>query len=277
MGIPLGSPVPNLSWLLRDEDGELANATLVQLLIEKPDGITTSATVAHPGVGTYTANYTPLIPGRFSFRWKASGTITQTYSDSFYVEDTDARSLVSVDEAMRHLKLAGVLTDTTTIEHVRWFAEAATSACESYCRRPLVRRTYTESYNGGASYVALRNAPVLAIEAVTENGVELDDTDYLFESTGMVYRGTATAARAWYTGRQMVAITYQAGFAEPPADLRLAVLREIEHLWQRSQNSSHPGLGDEGLDEMMRDFTGSAMPGAVRYLLDPYVSVGGFA
>lgn len=187
-------------------------------------------------------------------------------------------AIVTSEEAISHLRGENVFIDQAELDRLEGFIASASAACESYSRRPLDLHTYTETLDGPAcGPLLLRRGPVVDIISITEGGVSVAPSAYdLDADAGLVYRGTSAGPLNWSGGRRNVVVTYRAGWLTPPADVKLAVLREVEHLWQRTQNAPHPGMGGDQYDEMLRETT-SALPWPVRHLLDRYRSVGGFA
>ncbi len=255
-----------------DVDGNAATVSGGILTITLPDGTTATPTVTS-GSGTYRAEYAAAQLGRHTYRWVFSGPEPSVYADVFVVADNV--SLVQLDEAIAHLRGANVFaTSPEEREKLRALCQSATAICESYIRRPLAVRTFIETHSGDCDFIALNRTPVVSVTSVTETGSAISGSDYQLDSvTGFLYRGTSATPLYWLAGRLNVVVTYKAGYTNPPADLRLAVLREVEHLWQRTQNAPHPGMGDNGFDELQQD-NASAMPWPVRYLLAPHVQSG---
>lgn len=275
MPITIGSAVPGLTWEITNTDGTLVDPSTVTLNVFRPGSSSPVPVDTHRvTTGVWAGQYIATESGRHTYIWVGSGAFTGTHLGTFTVESSG--SLVSIDEAVAHLGAGKLFDDPTRRDRLQALCLAATRACESYVRRPLAVRSFTEVHSGDCAGIHLRRGPVVAVSSVNEAGVALAGSDYQVDpEAGVLYRG-APGQRSWASGFRNVAVTYSAGFTDPPADLRLAVLREVEHLWQRTQNAPHPGMGGDGYDEMMRDVQ-SAMPWPVRYLLDPYADAGGFA
>jgi hypothetical protein len=278
MPVDLGDLLPDLGTTVTDNStGALANASTVTLTLTLPDGSSlvspTTITVTNPSTGVYRASYETTQAGMHRARWVADGSNCDgAYEQSWHVESTPTGGLVSVDDALAHLG-SPTLSSAQT-EQLRATILAATRVCGSYIGRTLARESATEVYSGGKGAIALRRTPVISVTSVTESGTALTGSDWVLDTVGwLLHRGSTTSASRWAAGRANVSVTYVAGYADPPADVRLAVLREVEHLWQRTQQAPHPALAAEAFDEfMMRD--GSSPSRLVRTLLDPHKAVG---
>lgn len=225
-----------------DQGGVLSNASAAVLTVTLPDGTTTTPTVTNPTTGKYTANYVPAQSGRFVGTWlfTMGGGSTTSYVETFDV----GASLVTVDEAIAHLRAAGVITTTPDLEQLQWLCFVATDAVERDLGRVLVRRSVTETYNGGASIV-LNSTPVVSVTSISESGYPL--TDYILNAgAGILYRGTSYYPQAFARGMQNVTVTYVAGYTDPPRIARKVALNAVQGMWSQSQQAPHPLLDDVG-------------------------------
>ena len=110
-----------------------------------------------------------------------------------------------------------------------------------------MRRSVTESYDGGQYALILRSTPVVSVTSVIDSGVTLTALDYTLDTgAGILYRGTTSYRTGFTVGRNSVEVTYVAGYANPPAVVRLAALNLIQSMWQQSQQAFHPGLDEAG-------------------------------
>jgi hypothetical protein len=218
-----------------EQGGVLVNATSAALTITLPDGTTTSPSVTNPPAvtGKYGVDYVTSIvgpSGKYTGQWlftMASGKTTS------YVETFDVGgALITVDEAVAHLRAGGVATD----------------AVERDLNRVIMRRTMTETYDGSSSgSIVLRSTPVISITSVTESGTLLTGSDYVInKSTGVLYRGTTTSPFSFATGRQNIVVVYVAGYTDPPKIVRKVALNGVQRAWQQSQQAPHPALEEFG-------------------------------
>lgn len=278
MPVDLGDLLPDLGTVTTDNTtGALATPTTVTLTLTLPDGTTLTSpagiTVTNPSTGIYRATYETVQAGRHTARWVADGANCDGAYEQAWVVESSTGGLVSVDDALAHLGSPSLTS--AQAEQLRATVLAATRVCGSYIGRQLVRESATETYSGGRGAIALRRTPVISVATVVESGTTLTASDWVLDTVGwLLHRGSTTSASRWASGRANVSVTYVAGYASPPADLRLAVLREVEHLWQRTQQAPHSALGGEAQDEFMLRDAASSIPWPVRYMLDPYKAVG---
>lgn len=64
--------------------------TTVKLKLRDPKGVETDLTPSNPSTGVYTVDFTPEVPGLWSYRWEATGTgVTAAREGNFNVNATD--------------------------------------------------------------------------------------------------------------------------------------------------------------------------------------------
>lgn len=160
----------------------------------------------------------------------------------------------------------------------------------------VVPQTFTESHNAGDVSIFLRRLPVMSITTITELrgtttytltaqpvGQAVDNFGYTLENpdTGQVVRrgaaSTPTPFGGWWVGGAStertygigkVQVTYQAGRAAVPTNIKLANLELIRHLWQMGQQGNRPlggVLADDGITS--GGPSGFLVPNRVRELL----------
>ena len=166
-----------------------------------------------------------------------SGGATTSFEESF---DVDA-SLVTVDEALSHLRAVGIIgagsTADADLEQLQWLCFVASEAVELDLDRVFTPRTIVETHDGGGS-VILRKTPVISVTSITENGSAL--TEFLPNlSAGILYRGSSYSPRPFACGFQNVTVTYRAGYLNPPRVVRKVALNLIQGAWQVSQQAPH--------------------------------------
>lgn len=239
-----------------EDGGVLVNATVQPTLtVTRPDLTTVTPSVTHPPAvtGKYFVDVATTVGGAtgpYRGAWlltTATGTVA--YQETFEV----SASLVTLDEVLAHLRARDLLTKDDDLEQLEWLAAVATDSVERDLDRVLVLRTFTaEKWDGGKTGVVLLGSPVVAVTAVTENGTALptgEGTDWVTDlRAGIVYRGTSTGYGRWATGRQNVAVTYQAGYASPPPIARKVALTAVERMWETSQQAGHPLIDDVSAD-----------------------------
>lgn len=237
---------------LTDGSGALVNATGVTLTITLPDGTTATPSVTNPPTvtGKYVVDYptTALSPsGLYRGQWlfTMAGGATTSYVETFDV----GASLVTVDEAVAHLRAAGVITSESDLEQLQWLCFVATDAVERDLGRVAVRRTIVESHNGVGDSIILRKTPVLSLTSLAEGGVIVSPTygyvlQILADGGGIVLRGSQQVPQPYWWGRQNVVVTYVAGYNDPPRILRKVALNAVQGMWQESQQAPHTLLND---------------------------------
>lgn len=264
------------SWRVqvKNDAGVLgAPATGPTVTLTLPDGSAgTAPTVTTNAPGDYYVE-TPITAavGRHVLTATAAGGqlgtgVTRKWSDAFEVDDPAGLSVVSYAEIVDEFGL-----DSENPETVRVVLARAASACADYAGRQLWRRSFTEVYDGGVDALRLRRTPAQSISSVIEGTTSLAASGYTLDPlTGLLHRGPTTGGWWWATGRQNITVTYVAGFAAPSPSLRLAVIREFQHLWQATQALPHPAIDDtfNAGNEFATTYNGPGdIPSQVRYLL----------
>lgn len=140
------------------------------------------------------------------------------------------------------------------------------SPCEAsrvYLRRvPVLAVTSVKEYRGSTTYT-LTNQPVGS--ATDVYGYSLDDASY-----GVVVRRSVASVEVPFG--DIVVVTYTAGYATVPANVRLAALELIRENWVGSKN---PGRRPPA--EQQWDVNGFYVPQGIRELLRPNAAMPGIA
>jgi hypothetical protein len=230
-----------------ESGGVLVNAPTVALTITLPDGTTTSPTVTNPPAttGKYFYDYvTTTTIGRYTGQWLFTFVGGQTES---YVQSFDVGSgLVTVDEALTHLRAQGIITTAADRDELQWFCLVASDAVERDLGIVVVPRTVVDTFDGGKNAVSLRFWPTLSITSLVESGITITSGNYLLDTnSNILYRGTnGYSLFSW--GRQNVVVTYKAGYLNPPTVIRKVALNTIQEMWQASQQADHPYQAEFG-------------------------------
>ena len=144
----------------------------------------------------------------------------------------------------------------------------------------VMRQTYTEKYDGGTEWLALRHYPVVSVSNVKELDLNLTKgQDYLVYPELWRLRRLGTK---WLPLPQAIEVTYEAGWAVQERDatgkltavvyhpggegIRQAVLVWCYELWHAGPSTFADLVGDRGI--MLRP---EGMPPAARELLACYV------
>lgn len=229
---------------VHDEAGALTTPLTALLTVTLPDGTTATPTVSTPATGQYYADYvTTTLPGRYVGQWlfTFSGGKTTSYRESFDV----GAGLVTVNEALAHLRAADVISSEPDLEELQRLCLVATDQVESILGIATTPRTVVEIHDGGGAII-LRRGPVISITSITEFGTSLVSTDYTANlSAGILYRGSSSYQRGFTRGYQNVVVTYIAGYFDPPEAIRQAAKDAVLEMWQETQQAPHPFLESE--------------------------------
>ena len=195
-----------------------------------------------------------------------------------------AEALVTLAEAKSYLRIDGSSEDTL----LETLINGSTHQLETYTGRKLKSRTYTaEDYDGtGTPELILREYPVSSVASVnmdrlrqfgagTAVSLELltvsGDEGRLTFTPGYVSSGLGIAR--FLTGTKVVRITYTAGYATVPDDLKLACLKVV---------AIHFAHSREGADGVVSESIGGrsivwvdGLPKTVTDMLMHYRRLGG--
>lgn len=97
---------------------------------------------------------------------------------------------------------------------------------------------------GASDVLLLRHFPVTAVSAVAVDGEALAGGDFAFDAeSGALYYQPGGSSSPWPAGRRNVSVTYDAGFAAVPEDLRGAA--RVQVVWELKRSKAHGGrLGE---------------------------------
>ncbi|MEV0149104.1 MULTISPECIES: hypothetical protein [unclassified Nonomuraea] len=230
--------VARLSTTVQDATSTLTDPSAISLSIQLPDG-TVDGPLAptKDSVGVYRYDYLTAQPGRHVVRWVTTSPTGVSETPFDVAAQWSAAGLVSLADARAHLNITTGADDVELAEVVR----AATAAVERHVGAVL-RRVYVEEHPGGYA-IALHHTPVLSVASasgVLPGVPDLAAADLQVDgSSGVLRRGTG----AWIAGP--VRVTYTAGRAEVPPNVRLATLIIIQHLWETQRGSALPRFGGE--------------------------------
>ena len=266
MIIDYGETYSSDTFQVRDTAGVLTNAGSVSCSLTLPDETTAAPTVVNDGPGLYSFDFTPagsqIQAGLHRFVVTATGgvlgSLVRKWAGSYDVDNESA--LVSVREAVTHLRAGGVITSAADLEQVRWLCLVATDAVERDLGRAVTRRTVVEVHDGGRAALVLRVTPVVSITSVSESGTTLLAGEYLLDaSAGILYRGSTMSRRYFGSGWQNITVTYIAGYVDPPRIARKVALNTVQGMWQSSQQAAHPFM-DESAETVVSSVTGGLNP-----------------
>lgn len=248
----------------------LTNASSVTLTITLPDGTTTSPSVTNPPAltGKYRVTYLAVQEGRHIARW-VTATPNTAHVDVFEVRTAASPALLSLADAKAHLNITGTGSD----DELREYLEAATAVIEERIG-PVVRRAYSEQFNGGGCRIYLRRTQVLTVTALTRisdgsTPVSLSELN-INTDRGVITRKNGSA---FPTGQ--MSITYTAGRTYVDPSWTLAAKHILAHNWE-SQLGNLPSI--QGSEP---DYVAAAgrplIPPSALALLQPAYETFGFA
>lgn len=248
----LGDQV-ELTIYVTTDAGVAATAT-VTCTITLPDGTTTSPSVTTSATGTYEITYAPSQAGTHYVRWVADaigGVAVEddVFEDTFTVSESN-NTFLSLAEAKEYLNL----NDTADDDELLAYTETACHLAELVADRTFSRKTQVDtlSSTGDSTTLYLTRRPVISITSVTERGTTLASTAYSCDLTyGHLYRMASTYDRTyWAQGSRSNVVTYVAGYAIIPTDVRYATLQILEHLWQNQRTTFASGVlaSDGGIE-----------------------------
>lgn len=270
--------VTNSAGVVVDLTGASVKFVMRSLTATAP-AVNTAATIVTPSAGT--VQYTPTAQdtatagqyqGEFHVTFGDASTLT--WPTAGYVEisveedlitQTQVGRLVGLGEVRDHLNFGA---DRTHDAELLRLVDAITPVVE-FITGPVVQRSYTETYDGGSSFISLRHRPIVSVASVAEfrGPIRYELTQvaspdlgtiysYEFEASGRIVRRTVGGGMTSFPGGlETVTVTYTAGYVTVPANIRYGCLELIRVNYQQTQQAGHPMFGGGGGDD--------AVPGAV--------------
>lgn len=292
-----GSVVP-LQLQVTNSSGSLANAGTVTVAITLPDGTNSGALIpSNPQTGVYTYAYPATESGIYQVAWLATGTNACAFNDVFEVLAPQTDLIVSVADALEVLNMTGLTNATAYVPRLRTYIAAITKVIENVTG-PILPRQYDEWYDGGATSIQTNHAPLVAVPSLVEEvysvnvvhvltNEPLDQTvvdayGYTVDlETGTLYRRVSGMSAPFYPGKRNIRITYTAGQANVPPNVRAAALELLRIHYQPAIGGNRPGLtGPAGVDadeDMAAESLGEFIPWRVMEMLLPSQSTFGIA
>ena len=133
-------------------------------------------------------------------------------------------ALVTAEEAEDYCQIQSPAHDVVVEMLINSVSQTIVDAIDC----DLFSATYTaEEYDGsGRSYMYLPHYPVTTLTTVVEDGITLTaSTDFYSDlDNGILYKASGGK---WTTSQEGVAVTYVAGYATVPWDVKMAELKEI--------------------------------------------------
>lgn len=241
-----------------------AAAGTAVLAVTAPDGTTvTTSAVVNPGPA-HTATFTAVQAGRYFVAWHITG--ADTYTDMVDVWPADPRFIISLADARQ--AISSVTASTASDDDMRVYIAAVTPIIEDICG-PVLLVTQTKTGDASDTVLVLPHSDV-TVTAVTVDGVAAAaDTWTANNDAGIVY-ATGTSF-----GGDVLVVTYTAGAAIIPPNLRMAAREEVRFLWQIGKQGARPNAVQQDT-AMAWTPSGFAVPRRVIELCAPNSTLGGF-
>lgn len=162
--------------------------------------------------------------------------------------------VISLNEAKDYLNISSSTSDA----ELGPFITAASQAWVNKVGPVAGSPTYSEWYDGGGYFISLRHTPVQSITSITEaltatsvytlNALVLDGTGssdaygYTFDQeTGLLTRRASGAPSLFAAGIRNIHVTYVAGYATVPEDIKLAIKDLVHDMWQSQRATLRGG------------------------------------
>lgn len=260
----------------------LATATIVQPTLGLVQYVPTTTDTA--AAGQYLGEFQITTSGGSVYLWPGDG-----YVEILIEEDlatpTPVGRLLSLGDVKDHLNIPA--SDRTHDAELIRFIDAITPVVEGITG-PVVQRVYQdEMYDGGMPFISLRHRPIVAVHEVAEfrgpirytlTQVPTPDQgtiySYSWEPNGRITRRTVGGGVTPFPfGMNQVLVTYTAGLASIPGNVRYGALELVRVNYQQTQQGGRPQYG-QGASGLPDDFAGYQalgffVPNRVRELLAP--------
>jgi uncharacterized phiE125 gp8 family phage protein len=185
-------------------------------------------------------------------------------------------ALISLSEAKEYLVDDAESTESDAI--IARLVNSVSAWVQNRCGSPLLRKTWTEFYNGdGSDVLMLRRTPVAEISSLRVDAARVFGSDSELEETTeyVVDRGAGTItllAGVFSCGKANVKVVYDAGYllADVPHDLRLAVKRILDHQWRTGYTHRKLDVVSDVVGSENRTYRDDSIPKGVDQALDAY-------
>ncbi len=197
-------------------------------------------------------------------RW-TSTTPAGAFTDVVDVWPADPRFIIPLDDARSALNIPANASPSV-LDELRLYVCAATPVIEDIVG-PVVVRTVTQAVQKNWSFAALYERANTLVSVVNADATVVPASSYTFDiGSGLLTFNSPTS--------QVVTITYTAGAAIIPQNVRLAAHELIRHLWQVGKQAVRPQGAQPGDVYTPSHF---AVPKRVIELCQPSARIGGFA
>jgi len=138
-------------------------------------------------------------------------------------------ALTSLEAVKEYIQEEGTTHDNRLINLIN----RVTDIMESWLKRKIKVRDYSEKYDGNGDYVLLLNQyPVNSISSLKIDGIEQDPSSYVLYGK----RGEIRLLAGYFPkGYQNVEVTYNAGYSNIPGLIEQACIEEVVARFKRGQ------------------------------------------
>lgn len=187
-------------------------------------------------------------------------------------------ALLTLDEAKAYLKV-----DSDTGDAMLGILINATSQwVKNYLNRNFVSTSHTEYYNGdGSDILMLKNIPIVSVTTIHDDTDRVYGSDTLVSATNYIVMKESGFIKAWdlygswTPGTANIKAVYTAGYTTGdagtmPYDLRLAVLRILDHQWRQGFTHRRLDVSSESIGDQTTTFRNDGMPVDALKILEQY-------
>lgn len=116
--------------------------------------------------------------------------------------------------------------------------------------KPFADTDYVEYFDGGFDTIVLSHTPVTEVDSIVDAlGIStITEDDFRFTEGGLVERIPFTT---WPCGKRRWVVTYSAGSATIPDDLKLAILQDVARLYNE-RNTALTQKTTEGMSQSIK-------------------------
>ncbi|MEU2924207.1 head-tail connector protein [Streptomyces sp. NPDC007251] len=152
--------------------------------------------------------------------------------------------IVTLDDAKAQLNITA--SDTSEDVELQGYIDAATAAVETQLGQAVDQRTVVDQFTfpTGVTSFLLRTTPVLSMLSLAT----LDGSQSWTPTAPTMYVDSASGLVTVLSGppvKGTVVATYQAGYTAVPANVRLAALIIVQHLWETQRGTMGVQLGGD--------------------------------
>lgn len=193
----------------------------------------------------------------------------------------DDYNLLSIQELRAAVGVTGISDDaalTTMGEQISAAIARACGVAAAGSTPPTLREeSIAETFRLSScrASLSLARRPVVSVASVVEDGTTLDAEDYELDG-GRLLRLESDVERDWPAAK--IVVTYTAGWATVPSDLKLAASKMAALVWSQASRdplAKRERVRQDDVEEVETDYwvgplNASAIPADVADMLGPY-------